>query len=417
MGVWKNYLIEISSRGYDDSDKHICSICVGDKYLYNMIRCEGTRGTCSFCHERRNVLPMNNILSIIASTIRQNYIPAEGNAIYDSEEKQWVDFENDVIDPYSFVYDELNSYLESDNEDFLKELLNKLTFEERMRKFQFSETQEQIDMMAWTKYCQLVRDTSLSAEQIVALINKKNARPISEKLKNIQTTLNMINKYCKDLGLIKKLNGIDNKKGGTPVYRCVNFLSKGRNFEDLSFIPASIIGTAPARLVADNRMSEKGDMMFYGADNIFTALKEVGINEKHPEYPATMGVFYANKDFRILDLASISFQSLPSIFDQKNESKRNAWFFLSNFMELISEAKRENSSCNNSCEIFYKPTQVFTKYIQRNTNLNGVKYKSSKSRGNCYVFFVGNRDCIDRVDIIDKKRNQLIMKEYEQMEF
>ena len=415
MGFYKNYLTEITSRGYKNSDKNVCSKCVGDKYLYGMIRSKGICGTCSFCHKKRNVLPMNNILEVISRTIRQNYVPAEGNAIYDSEEKQWMDCEH-VIDGYDFIYDELNTYLESNNDEFLKELLEKLVFEDRMRKSQFSESQEQIDMMEWNKYCSLVRDTSLSAEQIIGLINNKNISEMPINLKNIHITLNMIYDYCKELGLVRILGGINSKKKSVPVYRCVNFLPIGQTFEDLSFIPASLVGTAPARNVADNRMSEKGDMMFYGADNIATACKEVGTNGKHPEYPATVGEFYANKNFRILDLSYIPFKSLPSIFDIDNMSKRNAWFFLREFVDQISEARRESGN-DNDYDKFYKPTQVFTKYIQRNTTLNGLKFKSSKSSGNCYVIFVVNRDCIDKINMIDKKRNQLIMGEYVQLDF
>ena len=66
---------------------------------------------------------------------------------------------------------------------------------------------------------------------------------------------------------------------------------------------------------------------------------------------------------------------------------------------------------------FYKPTQVFTKYVQRNTDLKGIKFKSSKTNGNCYVLFVENRDCLDDGDKTDRSRNQLIMKRVKQVEF
>lgn len=417
MGLCKNYLAEVSSRGYDDSDKYVCSICVGDKYLYSMIRSEGTRGTCSFCHKHRNVLPMNKILAIISEAIRRNYISAEGNAIYDSEEKQWMDYEN-VIDPYDFVYDELNMYLESDSDEFLKELLDKLVFEDRMRKSYFFESQEQIDLMAWTEYCNLVRNTALSAEQIVGLISNDNEKKIPEKLKNIQAILNMIYEYCKDLDLAEILDGINNKNGGTAIYRCVNFLPAEVNIEGISFIPATVVGTAPAKKVADNRMSEKGDMMFYGADDINTACKEVGRNLEHPEYPATVGVFYANKKFRILDLSCIPRDKLPSIFDVGNEYKRRAWCFINEFVKQVSKSNNRISKYNSTNrDGFYKPTQVFTKYIQRNTDFKGIKFKSSKTVGNCYVIFVENRDCIDYNDKVNKNRNQLIMKKCKQVDF
>ena len=86
MGVWKEYAEEIRIRGYDDSSKSICGSCIGDKYFYNQIKTAGTRGHCSFCgRNTRNVLPVNDILAAISKVVKRDYLPAEGNAIYDSE--------------------------------------------------------------------------------------------------------------------------------------------------------------------------------------------------------------------------------------------------------------------------------------------------------------------------------------------
>lgn len=79
-------------------------------------------------------------------------------------------------------------------------------------------------------------------------------------------------------------------------------------------------------------------------------------------------------------------------------------------MERISQVKADYKD-------FYKPMQVFTKYIQRNTDLKGLKFKSSKGKGNCYTLFVVNRDCLDYGDKIDSSRNQLIMERVEQIKF
>ena len=86
----------------------------------------------------------------------------------------------------------------------------------------------------------------------------------------------------------------------------------------------------------------------------------------------------------------------------EHEEQRNCWFFLKEFTDLISEAKSGR----------YKPTQVLTKYIQRNTDLKGIMYNSSRvTSGNriCYALFVTNRNCIDMDSLKDSKRNQLIM--------
>lgn len=417
MGWAKEYAARIADRGYEDSDKSICAGCVGDKFFYNRIRTDGQKGLCSFCGIYRNVLPMNEIMSIIATVIKRDYLPAEGYAMYDHETKDWFDSEN-VMEPYDFVCDELNQYLESDNDEFLQELVAKLEFEDRMSVYTFSERREEIDMKQWTEYCKLVRTTPLSAEQIVGLINPENRKDsLPEELEQIQAVLEMVYDYCEKFSLVKNIDAGSTKKktGATDIYRCVNFLDywsedNNKNYAGLSFIPATLVGTAPAKIVQDSRMSEKGDMMFYGADDKSTALAEVGRNNEHIDYPATMGIFHSNKLFRILDLSHIDRDKLPSIFDIDNEHRRSVWFFLNEFMERISQRKADDKD-------FYKPTQVFTKYIQRNTDLKGLKFKSSKGTGNCYTLFVVNRDCLDTGDKVDSSRNQLIMKKVEQMEF
>lgn len=104
----------------------------------------------------------------------------------------------------------------------------------------------------------------------------------------------------------------------------------------LSFISATLLRTALAKVVADGRMSEEGDMMFYGAEDKRTAMDEVGRNNSNPDFPVTTGTFYTNNQFRILDLSVLNLEDLPSIFDIKNELKRSAWFFLRVFMTEIS---------------------------------------------------------------------------------
>ncbi len=112
-----------------------------------------------------------------------------------------------------------------------------------------------------------------------------------------------------------------------------------------------------------------------------------------------------------MDLSELELADLPSIFDLENEKKRSAWFFLREFMTEISRSK------NGKDQKFYKPTQVFTKFIQRNTDLKGIRFKSSKTDGCCYVLFVINRDCLDVGDKIDSGKNQLIMETVKQEAF
>lgn len=411
MSRIKRHMEEIEARGYADSDKFVCAGCIRDSFITTKIRNSHNYGTCSFCRSKRNVLPMNDILSFIAPVVSRDFLSADGNAIWDSEEKRYLE---PVTDTYDVVHDYLNEYLQIENDALLQEIVDKLPFEDKVSADVFRKRQEEKDMDQWDEYCQLVSDCPLTSEQIVGLISKRKFKGVhlTAELDAISGTLSMVYKYCKKMNLITILYGLSSQYYPASIYRCVDYLEKNPHFAELDFIPATLVGTAPAKNVSDNRMSEKGDMMFYGADDVQTALAEVGKNKNHPSYPATIGTFRPNKRFRVLNLTNIDKWKLPSIFDIEHEVERSTFFFLKEFMERISEEKKDSSD--------YKPTQVFTKYIQRNTDLQGIKYNSSRVReGNrgCYVLFVVNRDCLDNGDKTDSSRNQLVMGKVEQRNF
>jgi hypothetical protein len=180
---------------------------------------------------------------------------------------------------------------------------------------------------------------------------------------------------------------------------------------DVAAIPSSLIGTVPALATSDNRMSEIGDMMFYGTFQKHVALAEI---EAQPGDIVTVGKFHTNKQIKVLDLSKLTHKDCPSIFDVENREKRSQWHFIHEFVKRIS------GQVDDDDEKFYKPTQVFTKYIQRKTKLAGIIYPSSKFENEricgrdeiekCIVLFVDNKDCIEEGDPVDKNRVQLIME-------
>lgn len=413
MGYWKEHQTEIEARGYGDTDKDVCAGCIGDKYISDKIKYSHRSGRCSFCGSYRNVLPLEEILGIIAPVIRREYAPALGEVPWDSETKGYME---PVLDPYDFVHDELNVHLKVTDDKLLQELVDVLTFEDRVSAYRFSKRPHEVDLAAWNEYCDLVNGTPLSAEQIIAMDGKKG---MPKDISAILGTLRMVYTHCKKMRMVRILYGESSQFKAHDIYRCVNYLPDKPPYLGLEFIPALLVGTAPAKNVADNRMSEAGDMVFYGADCKTTAMMEVGRAEDtddHPDRhnnPATIGKFHPNKKFKVLDLTGVLDWQLPSIFDMEHEERRNCWLFLKEFAALVSEVKKDS----------YKPTQVLTKYIQRKTDLQGIMYSSSKvlgGKGNnrtCYALFVTNRNCIDVDGARDSQRNQLIMESVEQVDF
>ena len=400
MGLQKRLWEEQEERGYGSSDLCVCQKCFGDEYLKKYILTNGDAGKCSFCKDkngrpaRRKVLPLEELMEPIMDAIRTYYLPADGNAIWDPEEKEYLDKVEDVED----VISNLNDYMECEDSSLLDAIIDIINPDLFLHSEKIMETPEEIDLKMWSNFCELTRAREdLAAEQIVSLCTRDDAPP---DLQEIYVCLEMVLHHAKELHLYEQIHT------GTPFYRCVKIDSPPRGYIK---IPATRIGTAPAKNVLDNRMSEQGDMMFYGATDMRTALREVFGNEE--TVACAVGKFYGNKQVFILNLSNIARWRCPSIFDIDNRKKRSIWLFLNRFIHQISRPLTDDNE--------HKPTQVLTKYIQRKTNLKGIAYRSSKTpqhesctmvSNRCFVLFVTNRDCLDQCDKINKTRYQLIME-------
>lgn len=347
----------------------------------------------------RNVLSVDDIMAVLMHVVKEDYKPALDWAMYDSEEECYLE---PVFDPFDFVTEELNQYMECESDEVLLEIVNMLRFEDRIAVTEWQTTQEEQDMQQWNDFCKLVKDSQLSAEQIVTECGRDRA---SDNLKAMKACMDKIYAYLMELHLVTWICPQQE------IVRCVTYIKKDfQNVYDIPVIPATLIGTAPPLKTNDNRMSEKGDMMFYGTFEEDVAFREVGV--KKGDY-VTVGRFHTNKKIRVLDLSDFAYHKPNSIFDAENREKRSQWFFVKSFIEQISGEKDEND------KLFYKPTQVFTKYIQRKTDLSGIIYHSAKFKiqykdgrlyyRKCLVLFVENRDCIEQGDVSDKHRVQLIM--------
>ena len=413
MGAWKELQLKYDARGFIGSDKCVCRGCIGDRYLQDIIKNEGESGRCSFCGNYRKVMPMENFMDYVMTAAQRYYMDADGNIPYTREDG----YLDKIFDPYDFIYEELSSYLyedepEAENTDLLDEMHRMVNCKEWASTFAFSRRPSEELMDKWAEYCSLIKEwDNYSVEQIISLCVRKDA---PESLKRINNLLTEV------LNVAQKMNCYSYIQPYHNIYRCVG-LEKGYVLPGTNYIPATRIGTAPAfRIADDNRFSERGDMMFYGAENKAIAQAEVDI--KLDEVP-TLGTFHTNKRIKILNLAKISEWSKKSFFDIDHWEQRENWIFLRRYCEEISKQIANMEGQNPE----YRPTEIFTKFIQRQTGLYGLSYWSSKSDHSrytkgaiqdiCYVLFVENRDCIDeceRIYKINTDRLQLIMSRVEQ---
>ena len=407
--------METSGRGYGESDKCVCSGCIGDEYLVKIIRGKGEIGACSFCKDlkgksikHRKVFQLEKLMEYIMPAIDYYYIDALDGLSYESKEGGYM---GDNIDHYDFIHNKMADEMIVDNEDLLQELYELIEPRTWSPRYIYGESTAERDMIEWDTYTRIVnKRKKLSVEQIISLCKRPDA---PDDIKMIHTMLNKILYHA------RKVHSVTNISTGAPFFRCVNYLGREETQEGYNSILATQVGTAPACVSEAGRFNEKGDMMFYGASNEDIAIKEVG---KKDDNPFTIGKFFTNKRISVLNLCTIEKWKQPSFFriNENDIERRESWFFLKQFILEISKPVSDIDDVEN----YYKPIQVFTKYMQRVTQLYGIEYRSSKSERNnlysdyiidrCYVLFAENRDCMDeseRSQNLNKRRLQLFMRE------
>lgn len=148
-------------------------------------------------------------------------------------------------------------------------------------------------------------------------------------------------------------------------------------------LSAKELGSAPTDSAKPNRMSGEGVSMFYGAEQLTTALKEVKYDESTS---AAAGQFLTARPLRVVDLTEVSYE--PSIFHPLERGDYYAATFLAGFAFDISLPASDARD--------YLPTQAVTEGIRAIPwdKIDGIRFRSAVDPGGInFVLFCDNDDC------------------------
>lgn len=360
MGYWKNKQIEYQERGYSSISTVICSGCVGDYSLKSFIRNNGIKEKCDYCSKTRICCNLEDLIGHIVKSIKSEYEDATGCMCWDSKEGGFIGAETN--DSYDMVFDILAPEMKIENEKILLDIYN--TLDDSIvwcYKDPYALRIHEEDYHDWKEFCEYAKHSTDSFE------DKASKPPILLK----------ITKHFEELGLIRTLSK------NTGFYRSV--------IHDAAEVvnSAKRIGSAPAGLAKENRMSQQCVSVFYGAEDIQTTLVEIGAK---PTDAVTSAKFYPSRRIQVLDLTQLESMPFPSLFDDGKRHLRSPLIFMKNFATDVSE------KCNGNV-IEYLPTQVFTEHIRsfyKRIKIDGIIYNSSQSKGKkCCVLFFDNEHCVD----------------------
>jgi hypothetical protein len=158
---------------------------------------------------------------------------------------------------------------------------------------------------------------------------------------------------------------------------------------------AADLGTKlPKDSMESSRMSPAGIPLFYGADDIETALAEVARVDSSEFF--TVGEFATTAPMTIIDLTDVP--AVPSIFDPKLGRWQGELRFLN---ALVNELREPVDMARSNLN--YVPTQVFCEYFLRvfdEADIRGLAWKSAMAAGGgrCWALDVAHEDCVEVAD-------------------
>jgi hypothetical protein len=181
------------------------------------------------------------------------------------------------------------------------------------------------------------------------------------------------------------------------------------------------LGPPPRKIrkaLCANRMSPAGIVMFYGASDQNTALREVyDPRRAYDEPELTVGQFVTTADFGIVDLTNLP--PVPSIFDRGHCTLRSGIMFLHRFVEKVKLRVTKDGTEH----LEYVPTQVVTEYFRHvfraadGSVVRGILYPSSiKDGGVCCVLFFEADQCSDQRDGRFDRRSRYLQLDTDSIE-
>ncbi|MEI6986273.1 MAG: HEPN-associated N-terminal domain-containing protein [Rhodospirillaceae bacterium] len=357
-------------------NKFVCSNCFDDDHLKAYIDGTVESQRCSYCGKRsrsKNIAaPIDGVIERMFEAISSRYGEAWASGCsWDNEDDCYFNKTQDTDDL-------LQQYVELPNDDsgeLYQDILGAFPFQDWSSNEPWSATDAEVLQWGWERFVNTVK-----YQRRFFFTRQEKAERDREDL-DPGSMLEEFGQRCANNGLIVKI------QKGTNILRCRPRADKAERFTK-----ARELGPPPNRCASQNRMSPAGIPMFYGSDDMKTALAEMS---EPPEFYA-IGSFATLRSLNVLDLTNVR---VPSIFDTAEGSDYDWVLFMSQFLRDFSSPIERDERIH----IDYVPTQVITEYL-RDAKLNGgrvdgIKYRSTRKKGGiCYVLFIDEYGVAPNID-------------------
>jgi len=382
MGWAKRKLEEDEARGFTTGNRAlICSKHFEDYAIVAHIEQCGKKGSCEYCDEDESaVIPFDELMDVIIQGISNHYgNPDDEGVEYDSREGGYQ--LDEIYDTYDLIRDEI--MLEAD-EDVIEEIIDTIGMKTWCHQNPFTLSEAAELSFDWDIFCNLIKHESrfvfFKHPQKIDKDNGESLEPsyILEKIGRFIVDMKLFDETRKQGELFEELY----------VYRA------RQHSPDNAITNASGLGPPPhIKALNANRFSPAGIPMFYGSRRKQTAVEEI-IDVSKINEAITVGLFKNAKPLNLIDLTRVP---EVSIFDLERSNLFEPSRFLRKFILSVSQPVIKDGR-----EHFeYVPTQVVTEYFRYvlpeicGLPVDGIKYKSSIDRQDCFVIFADQRNCTD----------------------
>ena len=233
-------------------------------------------------------------------------------------------------------------------------------------------------MESWSSFRRLVASTDVELDPLLSGVVDLPSRHSSDVMQPSQVLPELLT-VVEDVGVVRKL------APETTWARTLHVPSG-------EVLSARRLGTAPPDRSAENRMNRAGSAMFYGAEDVATALAEIGIAP--PGTSPIVGIWRASRPLVMLDL--IDMGDAPHFYDVERAWLRWRHLFLADFATDVSQPVADHAKAE------YRATQLLMEYVRsRVPDLDGIVYRSSLTGRRCCAIDVANTSCVEAHEVGD----------------
>lgn len=376
MGRAIEWMMEMEQRGYGEvPEKMVCAELFREhRMIVDYIEDNGKKGECDYMHIQTEVVPLEDIVGIIAERFQDYYETPEEECAYESRsaDEDWeglgIHSENGYIIPNNrTILNTLEALqdlgVDLDNEELEEDIAACFNNDSWVLKDPYGMTEDEELNMVWDRFfdsvCKMKR-SGVNDDEIYA----EHAQLLDDVVGTVLSN--------KD-DLVLQL------PEGQPLFRCVYYKTEPDE------VTASCIWAPPVDKASSQRMSREGQSRFYASLDMKTPQEEATNGDSRTL--GLLGRFILKDRVEVLDLTNVPYRSFMDVHDYF------AWCFLRQFADYIAQPVDEDEKYK------YAPTQIVRDVFEKNiSGIQGIMYKSCKCAGKKnVVMFWDDKTCGDYI--------------------